>query len=325
LPVELGQAGPAAVPSRLHQYLELIKFRLNALVLVTTAVGFLAASMGSMNWPLLLWTLLGTWLLASGAAALNQVIEVPRDARMKRTRHRPLPSGHMGRLHATLVALAMVFAGYLILGGLVNLLTAGLGLANVIIYVVIYTPLKVRTSLNTLVGAIVGALPPMMGWAAATGELGTGAWLLGAMLFVWQIPHFLALAWMYRDDYISGGYQMLSRYDVTGHLTGLLSVLYSLALLPLGVVFALKGVTGWPFAFASLPLALMLLVLAVDMAGKRTRQSARRLFFGSIIYLPVVLVLLVADARPRPAAPPDLSTPLVSPIIQPVAGVILMP
>jgi protoheme IX farnesyltransferase len=300
-------------------YWELAKVRLTAMVLLTTAVGYLLASPRPIVWLGLAWTVLGTGLAAVGASTFNQVLEVDRDARMRRTRHRPLPSGRISRGHAFLFALVVTAAGIVVLNELVNPLTALLGLANVLIYTLLYTPLKPRTSLNTLVGAICGALPPMMGWTGAANQLALGAYLLGAILFLWQVPHFLALSWLYRTDYANGGYRMLPVIDPTGRLTCLLIVLYSLALLPLGLALTFCGVAGCLFGAMSLALGLGFFLLGLQLRTVRSEQNARRVFLASIAYLPLVLLLLVADARPvaadaglaAQAAPRVVATPLM--------------
>jgi heme o synthase len=271
-----------------------------AMVLATTAVGHVLGSVGPIQWDKLALAVLGTGLAAGGAAALNQVLEVDRDAKMERTRGRPLPTGRISRLHALVLGILMALAGLGILNELVNSLTAALGLANLVIYLGLYTPLKPRTSLNTLVGAVCGALPPVMGWTAAANELTVGAALLATILFVWQIPHFLSLAWLCRDDFARAGYRMLPVIDPTGRLTCLNIVMYSLALLPLGVAVSLHGMTGYLFGAASLALGFGLFLLALRLLATKTRTNARRVFLASIAYLPLLLILMLADARPRP-------------------------
>jgi protoheme IX farnesyltransferase len=254
----------------------------------------------------LFWTILGTGLVAAGASAFNQLLEISRDARMARTRNRPLPSGQMPRGQALAFALVATLAGLEVLTTFVNPLTALLGLLNLIVYLAIYTPLKPRTSLNTLVGGICGAVPPMMGWTAATGELALGAFLLGAILFVWQIPHFLALAWLYRDEYSKAGYRMLPVIDPTGQLTCLLIILYSLTLLPLGLAVMFWGISGYLYGAASLVLGLAFFALGLNLRLRKTAPAARRVFLASVLYLPLLLGTMVADARahaPQSAAP----------------------
>ncbi len=280
-------------------YLELSKIRLTAMVLITAAVGFILGSQGPLDYARLGWTILGTGLAAAGASALNQLLEIRRDAMMRRTRGRPLPTGQVSALHATLFAVATSLAGVAILNELVNPLTAFLGLANIVIYAMIYTPLKPRTSLCTLVGAVCGALPPIMGWTAACGEIGLGGLLLGMILFLWQIPHFLALAWMLRDDYAKAGFRMLPLIDPLGHLTCLMIVLYSLALLPMGLAVTFSGVAGYPFGAASLALGLAFFLLTLKLRRMKTARNARRVFLASLVYLPLLMLCLVLDRQPR--------------------------
>jgi protoheme IX farnesyltransferase len=285
-------------------YLELAKIRLTAMVLITTAVGFVLGSpvaLDSWAYARLFWTILGTGLAAAGASSLNQLLEIRRDAQMQRTCRRPLPAGQVSTLQAWLFALATSLAGVGILNELVNPLTALLGLANIVIYAAIYTPLKVRTSLCTLVGAVCGALPPIMGWTAAAGTIGLGGLLLGTILFLWQIPHFLALVWMLRDDYAKAGFRMLPLIDPQGHLTCLMIVLYSLALMPLGLVVTLSGLAGYLFAAVSLLLGLGMFLLALKLRRTKTPRNARRVFLASLVYLPLLMLFLVLDSR-RPSA-----------------------
>jgi protoheme IX farnesyltransferase len=286
-------------------YLQLAKARLSALVLLTTAVGFVMGTTGtgSIDWIRLLLTVGGTALAAGAANAFNQVAEMHRDALMHRTRTRPLPAGAIGPRHAVIFALLSAGAGLVILAVAVNLAAAGLALATICIYIGLYTPLKTRSTINTLVGAVCGAIPPMIGWVAATGSLEPGAWILGALLFVWQIPHFFALAWLYREDYTRGGYAMLPVLDRTGWLTGQVVVLTSLSLLPLALAVTLAGLTGWVYAAGSIVLGLWILVFGARLYTQRTDACARRLFVASIVYLPVLLCLMVADRGPLTGAP----------------------
>ncbi len=281
-------------------YLELAKARLVALVLVTTGVGYALAAERGPDIARLLWALLGTALTAGGANAFNQWIEVHRDARMGRTCRRPLPTRRIAPGHAFGWAMGVITAGTAVLASRVNLLTAALGLAAALVYVLLYTPLKPRSSLCTLVGAVCGAIPPMMGWTAATGRLDYGAWLLGAILFIWQIPHFLSMGWMYRDEYAAGGFRILPVIDPSGRSTCQLILLYSLALLPLGMAAAATGLVGPVCAVGSLVLGAGLLACGARLHRDRTATSARRLFLATIVYLPLLMGLMVAD-RGRPA------------------------
>ncbi len=276
-------------------YPELAKIRLASLVTVTSGVGFVMAGPPRARLAALLPTVLGTMLAAAGAMALNELLEADQDARMERTMHRPLPTGVVSRRHALAFGLGVAGAGLAVLALFANTLSALLGLAVVAIYTLVYTPLKRRSPLSTLAGAVCGAIPPVMGWAAAGTGLSFGAWLLAGVLFLWQIPHFLALAWVYREDYARGGMLMLPVVDPTGRSTGGAAVLYSLALLPVGLLAALGGVTGWRFAAAALVLGAGLVTLSALLAARRSETAARRLFLATLAYLPLLLGLMVAD------------------------------
>jgi protoheme IX farnesyltransferase len=278
---------------------ELTKARLVTLVLVTTAVGFVLASRPPFAWAAVAWTLLGTALSAAGVMSLNQAIEWRRDALMERTRMRPVPSGAVSPAAAAWLGAALAGAGLAALALRVNALTAWLGLAVVVLYVLVYTPLKTRSTLCTLAGAVCGAIPPMMGWAGAVGRLEFGAWMLAFLLFVWQIPHFLALAWMYRVDYERGGFRMLPLVDPGGTITSRVAVLYCVALLPVGFVATIAGVSGWAAAAGGVVCGAGLLALGVQLARTRSDASARRLFLATLAYLPLLLAILVREP-PRP-------------------------
>lgn len=278
--------------------MELSKARLSMLVLTTTAVGYLLACGDVIDWGLLGWLMLGTSLCAASANSMNQVIEADRDARMPRTRFRPLPSGRMNGLHATCFAVLAGGVGVTLLAAMVNALTAWLALLTIVLYLLAYTPLKTRTTHNTLVGSVVGAIPPMMGWAASRGQLEPAAWALAGVLFVWQIPHFLALAWMYRDDYALGGYRMLPIIDPTGIVTCRAVLMWSAALLPVTLAVSFVGVSGWLYALAAIVLGLWIIKLGVDLYRRRDRQQARKLFIASVIYLPLLMGLMVLDRIP---------------------------
>ena len=280
-------------------YKELGKARLSGMVVVTTALGYAvgAKSNLSFDWGRLLWTCLGTFLAAVGASAFNQAWEAARDSRMNRTKNRPVPSGQISRSHAAFVGLIASIGGVAILCPTSNGLVAILATINILLYAVIYTPLKPVSTANTLVGAVVGGIPPMMGWAAATGNLSAGAWVLGAILFVWQIPHFLALAWMYRADYARAGFKMISTVEPSGRLTTLLALLYSLALIPTAAAMTFLGHAGLPFALVAAVLGGGMVCLALKFAASRSNGDARRLFLASILYLPLLSGALVLDAR----------------------------
>jgi heme o synthase len=278
-----------------RMYLELAKARLSGLVVVTTAVGYLVASRGHMDVTTFLWTILGTCLAAAAANTLNQVMEVERDARMPRTAGRPLPAGRMSVPHAAAAGVLAGGAGLTILAAAVNALTAGLALLTIAVYLLVYTPLKSRSTLNTLAGAVVGAIPPMMGWAAATGRIDAGAWALGALLFVWQVPHFLALAWMFRKDYELGGYRMLPSVDPTGSITCRTVLMWSAALVPVAWTATAVGISGSVYGVVSIALGIWLLYLAGVMYRRRTQAAARRLFLATVTYLPLLMIVMVLD------------------------------
>jgi protoheme IX farnesyltransferase len=280
-------------------YLELAKARLATLVVLTTIVGYVLAARGAFDPITLLWTVLGTALTAFGANILNQWLEADRDRRMERTRNRPLPAGRVSRRTALVWGIISAGIGLAVLDTTTNRLTALLSLGVIGLYVLVYTPLKVRTPLNTVVGAVCGAVPPMMGWTAATGRLELGAWILGGILFVWQVPHFLALAWMYRDDYARGGFRMMPAADPDGAITGRAAFVYALSLLPITGALAAAGVTGVTYLVLSQVVGIAFAALGLAFARQRVRLTARRLFLASIIYLPVLLGLMVSDMDDR--------------------------
>lgn len=279
-------------------YMELSKSRLTGLVLVTTLAGYWAACDGVFSFWVLFWTMVGTAGAAASANSLNQWLEVDLDGLMRRTRNRPLPSGKLSERRALAWSLGSGALGVTVLALFVNGLTALLGAANIAIYVLIYTPLKRRSSLCTLVGAVCGAIPPMMGWTAARGDLSAGAWVLGAILFVWQIPHFLSLAWMYKDDYSRGGFKMLPLHDERGLMTTRVTVLYSLALAPVAAAAFLCGLGGWLYLIGALSLGGAMFLYSLQFARACSYQSARKVFFASLLYLPLLLGLMAIDGSP---------------------------
>jgi protoheme IX farnesyltransferase len=258
-------------------------------------VGFYLGTVGQTNYFLMLHAVLGTALLASGAAALNQLLERDYDARMRRTRGRPLPSG---RLSAEIV---LLFGGFCSVAGLiyialaVNLLTSVLGAVTLLTYLFIYTPLKRVTWLNTAIGAIPGAIPPLMGWTAARGELSAGGWVLFGILALWQMPHFFAIAWIYRDEYAQAGFVMLPAVDAEGSRTGQQSVGHTALLLPLSLLPFLFQMAGPVYLTGAVLLGAAYGVCALNFSRRLTLRSAKQLFFSSIIYLPLLLTLLVLD------------------------------
>lgn len=284
----------AANPARVLDFLELTKPRITFLVLVTTAVGYSVGATGRFEPLVFAALLLGTALVAGGASALNQHWEREADGRMERTRSRPLPSGRLTPREALAFGLAVSAAGLAVLA-FVNLLTLGLGAAALASYILAYTPLKRLTSLCTVVGAVPGAIPPMMGWAAARGTLDSPAWGLFAILFLWQLPHFLAIGWIYRDDYARAGFPMLTVTDTDGRSTGRQMVLSSAALIPVTLAAGVLTFAGAGYLWSAVALGLLFLGGSARFAWKKSLASARWLFLISVLYLPALLALMVFD------------------------------
>jgi protoheme IX farnesyltransferase len=278
----------------------LMKVRLNFFVLVTTFFGFLLASRGGpLDWMKLAHTILGAAAAAFGSAAFNQLMEVDLDARMKRTADRPLPSRRMDPLVAFGIGWVLSAIGIIHLAVQVGNLAAYLTAATVAIYVFVYTPLKRVSSVNTLVGAIPGAIPPVIGWVGAGGSLGWEAWFLFGLLFFWQLPHFIAINWLCREEYESVGYKMWSNGDLTGRKSGLLSAVYALALAAFSMIPSLLGFANVVWTIIGPLLALIMMALALKFAKDGERSSARRLFFFTLLYLPVSLLVLAIAWKAR--------------------------
>jgi protoheme IX farnesyltransferase len=281
--------------TRTLDFVTLAKPRLNMLVVASTLVGYAMADGEPLGALRLFALLLGTGLVAGGASAFNQVLERDLDARMRRTRMRPLPDQRLQAGEAVAFASAISLGGALMIAAASNALAAGVALATLITYVGVYTPLKQRSSFSTVVGAIPGALPPIIGWAAASGELPSKAWVLFGIMFFWQLPHFLSIAWLYRDDYARAGFPMLPVIEPDGHSTGRQSVVYAAGLLPLSLAPAVMHMAGMVYFEGALLLGLGFLVLTVRFARSHSMGDARRLFFGSITYLPLLWILMIAD------------------------------
>jgi protoheme IX farnesyltransferase len=277
-----------------RDWVELTKPRITALVLVTTLVGFVTSSAGPVPGLALLWAVLGTGFVAAGASVLNQVIERRTDALMHRTRTRPIPSGRVTPAEATLFGglLSGLGLGILLFGS--GPLATAVATATLLSYLVLYTPLKRLTPLSTLVGAVPGALPPVIGWAAARGSLDWGAFVLFAIIFFWQIPHFLAIAWLYRDDYERGGFPMLPVVDREGVFTARQTVIHCLALLLVSLAAAAVGLGGAGYLAGAFLLGVALTLFALRLVSARDVTAARGLFFASILYLPALCSLLLA-------------------------------
>jgi protoheme IX farnesyltransferase len=281
--------------ARALDFVALGKPRLNFLVVVSALAGYVMGASEGSGMLRLVGMLVGTGLVAGGASAFNQVYERDVDALMRRTRLRPLPDGRVQPAEALAFAAAVSATGLLILAATANLLSAAVAFATLLTYVVVYTPLKRRTSLATVIGAIPGALPPVIGWAAARGSLSREAWTLFGIVFLWQLPHFLAIAWMFRDDYGRAGFPLLPVVEPDGRSTCRQALLYAAALIPLSLVPTLMGLAGEVYFAAALVLGLAFLALTVRFARTRTVRDARRLFFSSIIYLPLIWILMIAD------------------------------
>ena len=271
---------------------ELCKARITLMVLVTTLVGFLFGWHGPLDLLYLFQTLGGTALAASGAAALNQVFEVELDARMRRTRNRPLPGRRMTLDEGLIIGITCSVGGIFWLSFATNLYAGILSALTIGVYVFVYTPLKRVTTLNTIVGAIPGALPPVIGWTAARGQPSFESWILFAILFLWQMPHFLSISWLYREDYKQAGFVMLASFDPACQVTGRQSLLYTMGLISVSFLPAMLELTS----FWYLPIAAIMggyfLLMAFRFAISGTDQAARRLFVASIVYLPVTLAAL---------------------------------
>ena len=276
-------------------FADLVKARLTLLVLLTTLVGFYLGWAKAMNYFLMFHTLFGTALVASGASALNQLLEREHDAKMRRTASRPLPSGRMQPATVAIFGGACSVAGLVYLAVAVNLLTSVLGAVTLISYLFIYTPLKRVTWTNTLVGAIPGALPPLMGWTAARNELGGEGWALFAILAFWQLPHFFAIAWMYRDEYAKAGFVMLPNIDADGRRTAQQSISNTIALIFASLCPFALGMSGKIYLVSALVLGAGFLLCAIQFSRQMTLPRAKQLFFASIIYLPLLLGAMVWD------------------------------
>jgi heme o synthase len=279
----------------LRDYVTLTKPRLNFLAILTTAAGFHMGKTGPWDPSLFFFAVLGAVGVAAGCGALNQVLEKDLDLRMHRTSRRPLPQGRVKPSHAFWFGMGLSLAGLAVLFLKVNELTAFLGFCALVSYLLFYTPLKKVTSLNTVVGAVPGALPPLMGWTAARDAIGPEGWTLFAVLFLWQMPHFLAIGWMYREDYARAGFPMLSVVDPKGGATGTMAVAYSLALLPVSLLPFFFRMTGPVYFWVALVLGLVLLICAVLLARQRGQRQAKGLFWCSITYLPLLFLVMVLD------------------------------
>ena len=277
--------------TRVADLVELTKPRITFLVLVTTAVGFYMGSSDGINFLLLFHAILGTALVASGASALNQYVERNLDARMVRTRNRPLPDGRLLANEALIFSVLISVAGVLYLLYLVNAMTAALGVATLAGYILIYTPLKTRTTLCTLIGAFPGAAPPVMGWTAARGQMDAVALSLFAILFLWQMPHFFAIAWIFTEDYVRAGFSM----HVSGNRTGRQIIFFCCVLIPVSVLPTVFGLTGMTYVIGAILMGFIYLGYGFAVALFRSNTYAHRLLRVSVLYLPALLILMMLD------------------------------
>ncbi len=281
--------------SLVSDYIALTKPRLNFLVVLTSAAGYYLGGAAGPDLLRMAQAVLGTALVAGGSAVLNQVYERDTDARMRRTRMRPLPDQRLTASEATIFGVVLSGAGLGVLAFATNWVAAALALATLTIYLLVYTPMKRTSTLSTLVGAVPGALPAVIGWSAARGDIAIGGWTLFAIVFLWQIPHFMAIAWMYREDYRSAGFPMLPVVEPDGVRTGQQALLYAAALLPVSIGPSVVGLAGWVYFWIALALGVVLLILSAQFARARTDRSARTLFFASIIYLPLIWAAMILD------------------------------
>ena len=289
-------AALAASPrSRLADLFVFTKVRVNLLVVATTAGGFYMASPDGMDLMGLATTVIGTALVAGGAAALNQISERDIDLLMARTRHRPLPDGRMGLTEARVIAWAASIGGVALLAAAANLLAALVAAVTLVVYAHVYTPMKRVTSFSTVVGAVPGALPPVIGWAAARNSVDAPAWALFLIVFLWQLPHFLAIAWLYREDYSRAGLPMLPVVDPDGASTARQSLLYATALVPVSILPSALGLAGPIYAAGALALGMAFIAVGIRFAMARTKPNARLLFLTSLVYLPAVWMLMMLN------------------------------
>ena len=291
--VETAARNGESVRGRLLDFAELFKARLTLLVLLTTAAGFYLGAESPINYAALFHVVFGTAAAAAGAAALNQWWECKLDAVMRRTRTRPVPAGRMRPVEALTLGVALSVLGVSYLALACNALSATLAALTIVIYIFGYTPLKRASTANTVVGAIPGAIPPMIGWVAARGAIEAGAWSLFAILLLWQLPHFFAIAWMHREDYSRAGFRMISSDDRSGERSASQSVFFCILLLVIGGLPAFVGVVTFAYLAIELVLGGLFVAVAMRFLKARTARAARLLFITSIVYLPLLLAALV--------------------------------
>ncbi|MGD9560958.1 MAG: heme o synthase [Pyrinomonadaceae bacterium] len=293
--VEIPENDAMSLRERLVAFGELTKPRIAFMLVLSAAAGFFLGTKGSFDFVLFANSMAGIALLAFGVSTLNQYLERTTDALMARTSGRPLPSGRVSANEALVFGLLLCLVAELYLLVLVNPMTATLGVTVIVGYVLLYTPLKTRTTASTAIGAIPGAMPPLMGWTSAANEITLGAWALFTILFLWQFPHFLAIAWMYRDEYAKAGIKMLPVVEPSGRLTARQIVLFSLMLLPVSLAPFFLQLSGIVFLAGAVVLGVWFLIESIRAARSKTIVSARRLLLVSVIYLPLLLALAVID------------------------------
>jgi protoheme IX farnesyltransferase len=292
---DINEVKTISLKAKASAYFELTKPRIAFMLVLTAAAGFYLGIKEDFQFPLFINSMIGITLLAFGVATLNQYIERQIDLLMERTALRPLPTSKVSPLEALVFGVALCAAAEIYLALLVNPLTAGLGIVVIVGYVLLYTPLKRRTSASTAIGAIPGAMPPLMGWTSAANEITVGGWTIFAMLFLWQFPHFLAIAWLYREQYKKAGIQMLPVVEPSGKMTARQIVIFALMLLPISLAPFFIGLAGWVYLGGASVLSLWFLVESIRTAREKSEKSARRLLVVSVLYLPLIYGLMVAN------------------------------
>lgn len=289
------RAIPVAVPSRSMSYIALTKPDVSFLVVLTTLAGYALGAAGPLDWMRMAHTVIGTTLVAAGTSALNHYLERDSDARMRRTASRPLPSGAIAPAEALWFGGSLIAVGTIELLLATNALAAALALLTSLMYLGIYTPLKTRTTAATLIGAVPGALPPVIGWAAARGSLGAGAYVLFAILFLWQVPHFHSISWVYREDYARAGIRMLPVVDRAGCVTFGQIVFCAVALIPVSLLASVTGMAGVTYYFSALVVGLLLVKVCLWASASKTNVRAKWLMHATVVHLPLLLGLMVFD------------------------------
>lgn len=293
LTAEIQNTKAVGLKEKSAAFFELTKPRIAFMLVLTSAAGFYLGSKGSFDFPLFINSIIGITLLAFGVATLNQFIERRTDALMERTAGRPIPTQKVTPAEALIFGLILTFSAEVYLATLVNPLTAALGLVVIVGYVLLYTPLKTKTSASTAIGAIPGAMPPLMGWTSSANEVTLGAWVLFALLFLWQFPHFLAIAWMYKEQYRKAGILMLPVVETEGRITAVQIVTFTLMMIPISLAPFFIGAAGYVYLVGASALGLWFLISSIQAARAKSVEQARRLLLVSVLYLPVIFALMV--------------------------------